>query len=191
MKRRADLRKVALRIARAIGPEDCLLIGAMAVAAHGYPRATRDVDLVTRIPLAEARRRLREAGISATLRRGEALEGDFPCVIGVLDGISFDVIPQLVPVDWDSALAVPIAGSRTLRVVDLGSLLALKFRAAGGQDLMDVAMLLHEHPEHLERARELAVAYRVADKLESWLNDRRLRARGGGHVRRRRGRARR
>ncbi len=191
MKRRADLRKVALRIARAIGPEDCLLAGAMAVAAHGYPRATRDVDLVTRIPLAEARRRLRAAGIAATLRRGDAPAGDFPCVTGVLDGISFDVLPELVPLDWDGALEVPIAGSRTLRLVDLSGLLALKLRAAGAQDLMDVAMLLHEHPEHRERARELAVAYRVAGKLESWLNDRRLTARGGGHVRSRRGRARR
>jgi hypothetical protein len=39
---------------------------------------------------------------------------------------------------------------------------------------MDTAMLVLLHPEMRERARELAVAYRVGDRLDAWLADPRL-----------------
>lgn len=41
---------------------------------------------------------------------------------------------------------------------------------------MDVAALALRHPGQRERARELAVAYGVADRLDVWLKDPRLRA---------------
>ena len=51
MRRRpARFVRVARRIAEALGPEECLLAGGLAVMAYGFVRATRDVDLLTRLP---------------------------------------------------------------------------------------------------------------------------------------------
>ena len=50
--------RVARRVAEALGTDDCLLAGGLAVMAHGFVRGTRDVDLLTRLPLSEARVRL-------------------------------------------------------------------------------------------------------------------------------------
>ena len=168
--------RVAQRLADMIEPESCVVVGALAIAVHGYVRATRDVDLVTRIPLSEARKRLAEHGVKAVLKRGDVLEGDFSCIKGVLDGIDFDVLPLLVPIEWKSAVDVPLAGGAKLKVVDLRTLIHLKLRAGGPQDVLDVVMLLQRHPEHLTRALELATGYRVADRLESFLNDPRIKA---------------
>jgi hypothetical protein len=156
--------------------DSCALVGALAVAAHGYVRATRDVDLVTRIPLKEARERLAKHGVRARLRRGDVLAGDFPCVRGVLDGVEFDVLPPLVPIDWEQTVEIPLTSGDKLRVVDARTIIHLKLRAGGPQDVLDVAMLLQRHPEHLARARELATAYGVTERLESFLSDPRIQA---------------
>jgi hypothetical protein len=41
---------------------------------------------------------------------------------------------------------------------------------------MDAAALILRHPDLRERGRELALAYRVGDRLDLWLDDRRLQA---------------
>lgn len=168
--------RVACRLVGIIETDSCALVGALAVAAHGYVRATRDVDLVTRIPLTEARDRLAQHGVKASLRRSDALAGDFPCVRGVLDGVEFDVLPPLVPMEWENTVEIPLPGGNKLRVVDARTLIHLKLRAGGPQDVLDVAMLLQRHPEHLARARDLATAYDVTERLESFLSDPRVRA---------------
>lgn len=160
---------------RILGENECLLVGAMAVAAHGYVRATDDIDLVTRLALSEVRRRLRDQGIPAVLKRGESVSGEFSVVRGTLDGVDFDVLPQIVPLDWERAIDLPFSDA-VFKVVDLDGLIRLKLRAQGAQDLLDVAMLLHQHPDHLERARSMARAYGISEKLDLWLNDPRLRA---------------
>jgi hypothetical protein len=73
---------------------------------------------------------------------------------------------------------VPVraSGAGSLRVVPLVDLLALKLKAQGSKDLMDAAILVLMHPETDPRARELAIAYRVLDRLEHWLDDPRARA---------------
>jgi hypothetical protein len=161
---------VALRLASVLGV-DGLLIGGMAVGAHGYVRATRDVDFVTSIPLPEIRTRLSHHGITATLERGE-----FSCLRGTLDGVSFDVLPPLVPLDWDQAIEVPMGGNARLRVVDLDGLIRLKLLAQGPKDLMDVAALVLRHPDRLKATREIATAYGALDRLDLWLKDPRLQA---------------
>lgn len=172
---RRRLTAAAVRLARLLGPEECVLIGGLAVAAHGFVRATDDIDFITRKPLDEARKKLREAGLETRLLRGDILEGGFSCVKGEIDGIAFDVLPPLVPIPWDEALSVEVGGG-TLRVVPLDSLLQLKFRAGGPQDLLDAARLVLLHPDLELRARELATAYRAADRFETWLSDPRIRA---------------
>jgi hypothetical protein len=177
--------RVARLLARILEPGPSAVAGALAVAVHGYVRATKDVDLVTGIPLAEARRRLVEHGVKAALKRGDALEGDFSCVKGVLDGVEFAVLPLLVPIEWENAVELPLAGGEKLKVVDLRTLIHLKLRAGGPQDVLDVVMLLQRHPEHLPVARELATGYLLTERLESFMNDPRIRAKAPRGRRRR------
>lgn len=172
---RRRLSAAAVRLARLLGPEECVLIGGLAVAAHGFVRATDDIDFITRRSLDEARKLLERAGLETRLLRGEILDGGFSSVKGEIDGIAFDVLPPLVPIPWDEALSVKVGGG-TLRVVPLDSLLQLKFRAGGPQDLLDVARLVLLHPGLELRAKELATAYRAADRFEMWLSDPRIRA---------------
>ncbi len=174
-RRRADLVSAAVRLARLIGPDECVLIGGLAVGVHGFVRATDDLDFISRLPLERTRERLRQAGIDTRLLRGDVLDGGFSCVKGEIGGIPFDVLPPLVPIAWEDALKIDVAGG-TLRVVDLDGLLRLKFRAGGPQDLLDAARLVLLHPHTEERARELATAYRASDRFEIWLKDPRIRA---------------
>lgn len=121
------------------------------------------------------RERLRKGGVETRLRRGDFVDGGFSCLKGEIDGIPFDVLPSLVPIAWDRAVPLDIGGG-TLKVVDLDGLLQLKLRAGGPQDIHDVARLVMLHPETEARARELATAYRLLDRLEAWLRDPRIRA---------------
>jgi hypothetical protein len=171
-----------------IDPDQCVVVGAMAVAVHGYPRATADVDLVSRLPLPEARKRLADRGVRATLKRGDELEGDFDWLKGALDGVEFDILPPLVPIDWPNVLAVPLGHGESLKVVDLPTLIHLKLRAGGPQDVLDVAMLLQYHPTEAARAGELATAFGLATQLESFTKSPRLRAKRPTPPRRRSGR---
>jgi hypothetical protein len=167
--------RVARRVAEALGTEDCLLAGGLAVMAHGFVRATRDVDLLTRLPLSEARARLGGAGLATDLLRGDPSDGGFSCLRGTCEGIPFDVLPQLVPIHWELAPRVDDPAAGGLRAVPLEDLVALKMKAQGAKDLMDAAMLVLLHPETKARARELAVAYGTLDRFDTWLNDPRLR----------------
>lgn len=172
-RKRADLASAAVRLARLLGPEECVLVGGLAVGVHGYVRATDDLDFVSRQPLSVVRERLRKAGIRTRLLRGDVLDGGFSCLKGEIDGIPFDVLPPLVAVAWEEALDLDIGGG-TLPVVDLDSLLQLKFRAGGPQDLLDAARLVLRHPDTEERARDLATAYRQLGRLETFLRDPRV-----------------
>ena len=177
--------RIAHRLAATIDPDLCAVAGAMAIAVHGYPRATADVDLVSRLPLPEARKRLTDHGVKTTLKRGDVREADFDCLKGVLEGIEFDILPPLVPIDWENAVDVPLGRGETLKFVDLPTLIHLKLRAAGPQDVLDVVMLLQLHPAELQRARELATAYGLSAQLESFMESPRIRAKASGTVSRR------
>jgi hypothetical protein len=167
--RRRDLESTAKKLAAILG-KDGLLIGGMAVMAHGYVRATQDVDFV--VPdLAAAEKRLAEHGIAVT-----RLRGDFSCLRGILDGVRFDLLPTLVPIDWDRAIVVPFGKRAAIQVVDLEGLFRLKLRAGGPKDLMDVAALVLRNPSLREKAVEWSVAYKVRDRFQIWLNDPRLEA---------------
>lgn len=173
--RRSRLEKVAVRLVTAAGPETCVIVGGLAVALHGYVRATDDVDIVVRESLLDVQKRLASHGIPTKLLRGDPLEGDFSCLRGEMDGIRFDVLPELAPIAWDEAPYVEVKKIR-MRIADLGGLLALKFRAQGPQDLLDAAALVLLHPEAEARARQLAITYRVADRFKRLLEDPRTRS---------------
>ncbi|MGH9333586.1 MAG: hypothetical protein ACRD21_07545, partial [Vicinamibacteria bacterium] len=109
----------------ALSDPESALIGGLAVSAHGYVRATRDVDVLVAISLEEARRRLASRGIEARIRRGDFFEGDFPVLKGTVGGVPFDVVSRLVPFEAARACTVDAAGLE-LRVVDLETLARLK-----------------------------------------------------------------
>jgi hypothetical protein len=167
---------VAVRLASVL-PEPNALIGALAVAAHGYVRATEDVDFVSTADPKEIRARLAEAGIESRTRRGDVLEGDIPSVVhGTLDGVRFDVIFPPVPIDWNRTVTLRLMKESLLRVVDLDTLVRLKLRAGGPQDLIDVVHLVRLHPGIEEKALAVSDSYGIRDRLVEWLSDPRIRS---------------
>jgi hypothetical protein len=165
-----DLVAVAVRLAAILGHDRSLLIGGLAVGAHGYIRATDDVDLIVDYPLPQARRKLAAEAIPTRISHGDPFEGDFPRLKGTLGTVRFDVLPPLVPIECEKATELSTESGR-IRVVDLEGLLRLKLRAGGVQDVLDVAVLVLMHPEHAETARTVAAAYRISDRLQSFLAD--------------------
>jgi hypothetical protein len=170
-----DLLVLAARLTRILGSRRCVLVGGLAVSGHGYVRATDDIDFMVDAPMAELRKRLQAEGIAARMEAGDPVGGDFPCLRGAIEGVRFDVMPPLVPLDWEKALDVPTEEG-PLRLVDLDGLLRLKLRAQGVQDLLDVAVLVLRQPAHRERAREIATANHVLERLDAILADRRTQA---------------
>lgn len=168
--------EVAVRLASLL-PEPSALIGALAVAAHGFVRATDDIDFVSSAEPKEIQARLAKGGIASKIRRGDVLEGDVPSVVyGRAEGFHFDVLFPPVPIDWSRTVTLPLTEGSELRVVDLDALVRLKLRAGGPQDLIDVVHLVRIHPDIEERALALAEAYGVRERLEEWLADPRIRS---------------
>jgi hypothetical protein len=166
--RRRDLEGAARQLVKILGEEDCLLIGGLAVAAHGYVRATQDVDFLVR-DLSDAARRLEKGGIAATRTRGT-----FSCLKGTIRDVRFDVLPPLIPLDWGRAVRVPLGRRTYIRVVDIDGLIRLKLRAGGAKDLMDAAALVLRHAEQRESALEHATAYKLRERLLGWIKDPRM-----------------
>ena len=96
--------------------------------AHGYVRATHDVDFITR-PSLVGPGRGSKAGIETRLLRGAVLEGGFSCLKGEFDGMPFDVLPQLVPFPGSGAAGRQRRGLAP--GVDLDGLLQLKSGPGG------------------------------------------------------------
>ena len=129
---------------------DYLVIGAHAMAAHGYPRATGDLDIWVRASSENAGRvwtALARFGapLSDLTREDLATPGIVfqmgvpPCRIDILtavDGVTFEEA-------WDTRLMVDLAG---LVVPVLGREALLRSKRAAGRpkDLADVAWLESE-----------------------------------------------
>lgn len=170
-----DLEQAAIRLAEALG-DAVVLVGGLAVSAWGYVRATDDIDFVANVSAQEVQERLAAAGIDSRVLRGSRLDGDIPwCVKGRISGFAFDVLPPLVPIDFEKAVTVTLAGQKPVRVVDLEALLRLKLHAGGPQDLLDTAKLLRAHPELVDRIRPIAEKYRLWVQVDQWMKDPRVR----------------
>ena len=128
-----------------------LVVGAYAVAAHGAPRATGDLDVWVRPTPENARRVLRALGAFGAplggLSAADLVLPDLVYQVGVpprridlltgIDGVSFEAaFPRRIEV-VEGALRVPVLGRADLLV---------NKRAAGrAKDLADIDRL--EHPE--------------------------------------------
>jgi hypothetical protein len=153
----------------------------MAVNAYGFLRATRDVDIMVNLPLAEARRRLEHHGVTTTLFRGDVQDGEFSCLRGLLGragpaAVPFDILPSLVPLDPAVFVEVEVAG-QSLAIVDLLRLLRLKLRAGGVKDLYDIAILVSLSPEFRKDVDRLAAARPLErERLRAMFDDPRTQA---------------
>ena len=166
------LSEAAARLLQILDPEG-VLIGGICGALYGVERFTRDVDIAADLAPETIVRRLQDAGITADVRRGSD-PGDLGWVVhGQLEGIAFQILPA-AETGIDCASFEVKAG---LRIADMKSFITGKCMAAGQQDMHDVAALCLMYPELEDFCRESALSHGCLEKLESWLNDRRLRLR--------------
>jgi hypothetical protein len=134
------------------------LIGSVALAVHGYVRATRDVDLGVLVPpaprLAELAAGLRQVGLSTEVS-SPAPDDELGGVITVT-GDGFDPVqivnfwnpPRPGPALVREALATATrAPGFPLPVVDLPHLVALKLSTGARRDELDVLALLEARPD--------------------------------------------
>jgi hypothetical protein len=143
-----------------------ILVGGIAVVAHGYGRLTRDVDLVIELRedvLGRAFEALESlgyrprvpvtaAGLADARQRTEWIEGKGMTVLNFHSDLHIDTPIDLFvtePFDFDAeyrqALVVEIEPGRPVHVVRLATLLRMKDEAGRPQDLADAAELRHLH----------------------------------------------
>ncbi len=135
------------------------VIGALAVAAHGYPRDTQDLDIATEADpfgtLGKVTEALQTAGFNA-----ELITPDSDDPLGRVINISGEDHDDIQIVNfWNplrpsdnpggeaiqTAVAAEIAGEK-LQVVDLAHLVALKLYAGGPKSIIDIVELLTRNP---------------------------------------------
>lgn len=128
---------------------DFVVVGGYAVAYHGHPRATKDIDLLIR-PEPENAQRVYAglADFGAPLEAFEVSEADFATYDGVLQiGVPpqrIDLINRATGIAFDEA--VEGAGTfevdgRTVRVIGLSALLKNKRAIGRTQDIADAEAL--------------------------------------------------
>lgn len=163
---------------------DAALIGAAALAAHGYARSTEDLDLATGVDP----RRLED--IASDLRREgftvEVSEPDADDPLGGVVSVSAEGIDRIEIVNFcnppsggfpalvEAALqdAVTLREGATLRVVTLQHLLVFKLYSGGRKSRNDVFELLSRNPDlDLNALRDLCRQFRMDRKLEAWLRE--------------------
>lgn len=174
--------KVAAILSRA--GVDVVLIGAAALAVHGYPRATSDLDLATGVDpkvLREVARELQREGFAAEISEpdpddplGGVLQVSAPG-IDPIEIVNFCNPPSGgFPALVSAALqdAVPYRTGASLRVVSLPHLVVFKLYAGGTQSKLDVLELLSRNPQvDLNSLRELCRRFRLDRRLEAWLRE--------------------
>lgn len=144
------------------------VIGGLAVAAWGVPRATEDIDLLADATPTSANLdlALRQAGFEPEWHRGGP-DDPVPLLLRLRDatgGPEVDVV--CVTRQWEQellqrAVTVRVPGGPEVRVVSVEDLIVLKLLAGGPGDLADVADLLSRSgplPTLEERAAARGVA---------------------------------
>jgi len=126
-----------------------VMVGGHAVAFHGHPRATKDLDVLVRATPENAKKvyaALAEFG--APLETFEVSEQDFGTYSGVLQiGVAplrIDILTSISGVTFDRAIGEGSAftlGNHKIPVIGLGALIENKRASGREQDRADVAVL--------------------------------------------------
>jgi hypothetical protein len=136
---------LALHAARA----EFVVVGGYAVAYHGHPRATKDLDILVRATSANAKLVYEAlAAFGAPLATFEVSENDFSTYDGTLQigipPLRIDIINRADGITFDQAIAehagFEVEG-RTIPVIGREALLKNKLASGREQDLADVAAL--------------------------------------------------
>ena len=154
------------------------VIGAVALAVHGYPRATEDLDLATAVDLPTLRlvsAALRTKGYSVRLGEPDA-EDPLGGVLSIVrDGADpVQVVNYANPYRPGSGALAEDAVSTampatlgSLAVVDIAHLIALKLYAGGIKSTLDVAELLaRNHAADRDAIGDVCTRFGLA---EEWL----------------------
>jgi hypothetical protein len=147
-----------------------VVIGAVALAAHGYVRFTEDLDLGVNtdlVTLTRAAEMLRGAGYDVTLREPDGQDPlggvvDVRGPFGVVQIVNFGGrFPAVIEGGLATADTVIRSGSR-LRIVPLPHLVALKLYAGGMKSRADIVELLSRNPDvDMAEIRELCDRWRL------------------------------
>jgi len=167
-----QLSDAARRLLGILDPEG-ILIGGICGAVYGVERFTRDIDVAADLDAEAVVQRLKEAGIKAAVRTSHE-PGDLSWVVhGTMEGIEF----QVLPARETGVEHCPVQIKAGLRIPDINSFITSKCIAAGQQDMHDVAALCMLYHEIESFAKNAAEQHGCLQKLEAWLDDRRLRQR--------------
>lgn len=142
-----DFRDLLLALADA-GAE-FVILGGHAVAFHGHPRATKDLDVLVRANRQNAERVYRAlASFGAPLSQFEVGEADFVTYDGVLQmgvpPLRIDILNRADDITFDEAIADGASfelEGRKIPVIGRPALLKNKKAAGREQDLADVKAL--------------------------------------------------
>lgn len=125
-----------------------LVVGGYAVAFHGYPRFTRDLDLFYRQTPDNAERilaALHEAGFTdLSLTKADLLHPQLNYKLGRPPN-QVDFNPDVKGTEWATANRVAVSGEilgQPVRFVDFDTLIATKRAAGRPQDLADIDGLM-------------------------------------------------
>ena len=142
-----DFRDLLVELADA--GADFAVVGGYAVAFHGCPRATKDLDILVRATADNARRVYAAlAAFGAPLQAFDVSETDFAAYEGVLQigvaPIRIDILNRIAAVEFDEVIAkgdgFELSGRR-IPVMGLEALIKNKRAVGRLQDLADVAAL--------------------------------------------------
>lgn len=140
---------VDLLVALADAGAEFVLVGGHAVAFHGHPRATKDLDVLVRPSAENAARVYRAlAAFGAPLTAFDVTVDDFVTYDGVLQiglpPFRIDIINRVDGVSFDEAVAdqefIELEGRR-VPIIGRAALLANKRASGRPQDLADCAAL--------------------------------------------------
>ena len=140
---------VDLLLALADNEVDFVIVGGYAVAFHGHPRATKDLDVLVRANPVNAKKLYRALAVfGAPLDQFEIAENDFIDYGGVLQlGMPpqrIDIINRITGVTYDEAIedmeSFDLEG-RSIRIIGLGALVKNKLAVGRDQDLLDAKLL--------------------------------------------------
>jgi len=176
--------QAAERIASMLGASShpVVVIGAVALAAHRYPRFTEDIDLGILATQADMRRltdSLRAEGFDAEFHQPNAedpLGGviDVSGPFGLVQLINFeDRFPAIIH-DALAGADIRVRPDSPLRIVPIPQLVALKLYAGGWKSHADIVELLRRNPDaDLEKIRETCRKYRLSgfDRVLADLSD--------------------
>ena len=126
-----------------------VVLGGHAVAFHGHPRATKDLDVLVRASAANAAKVYRAlSAFGAPLHAFDVAEADFASYDGVLQiGLPprrIDILNRATGISFDEARAAGASfelDGRKIPIIGLEALLQNKRAAGREQDLADVKAL--------------------------------------------------